>query len=136
MATSPETVASHALATRESFANHLSSVKATTRRQMNQLALIVVPLGVVALAVVSWAERNLAGSPRTILAVAVFLVYLALIGILVLRVKRMESAARVCCPHCSAPLYGVTARVALAIGRCEACTGELFATPHENGVRL
>jgi predicted RNA-binding Zn-ribbon protein involved in translation (DUF1610 family) len=115
------------LYTRDAFARQRAVVKQVQRREERLLAIVSVVLGLAQLAFVSWAEVTLDRGLFTALASAVFLAYLALIGVLVWRLERRVRAARLVCPQCGVQLKATSERVAAATGRCDTCGGQIIA---------
>jgi hypothetical protein len=112
--------------TRESFDAARKAAKQRESRLVNQLALVAVPLGFAQLLLIRWTDKNL--DHRTGLQVegGVFLLYMALVVVMLWRVVAGSRAVQIACPQCKRPLSGMSLRVAGATGRCEHCGGHVI----------
>lgn len=113
--------------TRDAFEQQRAAAKAVERRAGRILAAVAVGLGIAQLVFIKWAERHLTHGQVTASAGAAFLVYIALVGVLLVRMVRRTAAARVRCPQCGVALAGMSERVAVATGHCDQCGGQIIA---------
>ncbi len=97
------------------------------------LALLVVSVGggVAQLVFLRWADSHMAKAPKLRIAGSAFLVYIALVAILMVRLVRAKLRARIACPQCGAPLGDDSLRIAAATGRCDTCGGQVIAQEGE-----
>ncbi|HEU5179907.1 MAG TPA: hypothetical protein VFW45_03880 [Candidatus Polarisedimenticolia bacterium] len=93
------------------------------------LALLVVSVGggVAQLIFLRWADAHMANGPKLRIAGPAFLVYIALVAILMTQLVRAKLRARIACPQCGAPLGDDSLRIAAATGRCDTCGGQVIA---------
>jgi hypothetical protein len=117
--------------TREAFDRQRAAVRRVTQQDGRGLALFSVTLGVFQLVFLRWAETQMTRGPRLAIAGGAFLVYLAIVAILVWRMERRVRAERPVCPHCGARLAGMAERVAAATGKCDGCGGQVLAEDAE-----
>jgi hypothetical protein len=109
--------------TREAFDAQCAAVKQIERSDGRIVAAVAVGLGLGQLALIRWADTNLAHDTRVELTGAVFLAYIAIVGWLVWRFERRRRAARPRCPQCGAMLKDASERAAAETGTCHACGG-------------
>jgi hypothetical protein len=112
--------------TRESFEQQRRAVKEVERREGRILALVSVVLGVGQLVLVRWADANVRHARELAIIGPVFLGYIVLVGWLIWRYDRRVGEARPRCPQCGARLKGMSERIAVATGRCDACGGQVI----------
>ena len=91
------------------------------------LALVAVLLGFGQLYLLRWADRHLPAAQVPVLGGVVFLLYMALVITLLVRMLRSRAAALPRCPQCGAPMSDMSQRVALATGKCDRCGGSVIA---------
>lgn len=93
------------------------------------LALLVVSVGggVSQLIFLRWADTHMANAPKLRIAGPAFLVYIALVAILMTRLVRAKLRARIACPQCGARLDDNSLRIAAATGHCDTCGGQVIA---------
>ncbi len=113
--------------TREEFARRRATLKAVVEREGRLLAAASVGLGLAQLLYIRWAGAHLPRWPRLATEGGAFLIYMALVGILLWRLESRRRAARPACPQCGAPLEGMSERVATATGHCDHCGGQVIA---------
>lgn len=113
--------------TRQEFERRRSGAERILKRDGYVLAAVSVIFGLGQLALIHWAETHLPRQPELTLEGTVFLAYMALLLVLAWRMMRKLRAARLACPHCDATLDGLSARVAVATGKCDRCGGQVIA---------
>jgi predicted RNA-binding Zn-ribbon protein involved in translation (DUF1610 family) len=115
------------LLTRDAFERQRAAVKHVERREGRLLATVSVVFGLAQLALVTWARIKLGRGLAGAVAGGILLVYLALVGLLVWRMRRRVRAVRPVCPQCGVQLTAISERVVAATGRCDACGGQIIA---------
>jgi predicted RNA-binding Zn-ribbon protein involved in translation (DUF1610 family) len=115
---------------REEFQGQVTQAKTVAVREGRLLALVAVPLGLGQLAYIKWADANLGGARPAIIG-PIFLGYMALVVLMLMRYRRRTRATRPRCPSCGAPLEEMSQRVALATGRCDQCGDEVSRESRE-----
>ncbi len=111
---------------RAAFDRQREQVKQISSRDGRVLAVVAVGLGVAQLAFLRWAEPRMEDDTKTAIAGVAFLVYAALVAVMIWRMDRRVAAARPVCPHCGQRLKGLAERVASATGRCDACGAQVI----------
>jgi hypothetical protein len=111
---------------REAFERQRSAARKVAIREGRMLAAISVTLGIAQLFFIQWADHRLDRSSQMASEGGMFLCYIALIGWLVWRMDRRMRAVRPTCPGCGVPLKGMSERVAVATGHCDACGGQVI----------
>jgi len=112
--------------TRQEFLSRRAAIRRVESREGFFLATVSVLLGIAQLVFLRWADAHL--KHRTEIAVAgpAFILYLVVVGILLWRYELKRHAAFPRCPHCGHPLADVSARIAMATGRCDTCGGQVL----------
>ena len=113
--------------TREAFDRKRQAAKQAQQRAGIPLVIASVGLGFAQLGFIRWADQHLSRGTRVKLEGGIFLAYMALVAVLLWRMMRRMSAARLRCPHCGVALKEMSERVAVATGRCDACGGQIIA---------
>lgn len=113
---------------RDDFRCQQQNVRRIARQEGLVLAVVSVGFGIAQLVFLWWAESNLERAPRIAIALPTFLVYIGLVMVLVLRMKRRILAATPTCPACATPLTNMAEQVASATGKCSNCGGTVFET--------
>jgi len=103
------------------------------RGQSIALLLVSVGGGIAQLIFLRWADAHMAKDAELKIAGPAFLIYIALVAIVMLRFVRTKMRARMTCPQCGAPLDDNSVRIAAATGRCDRCGGQVIA-PEESKI--
>jgi hypothetical protein len=112
---------------RATFDRQREIVNQVSRREGRVLGPVSVGLGIAQLVFLRIAEGRLERATVTAIAGVAFLVYLALVVWLIVRMDRRVRAVRPACPQCGKRLHGLSERIASATGRCDACGGQVIA---------
>lgn len=116
-----------ALYARGDFERQRAALKQAERRVSLPLVVFSVGGGVAQLIFLRWADEHLARAPKDLIAVSAFLIYMAVVGYLLVRMIRSRGRFRPVCPQCGAALDDDSLRIAAATGRCDACGGQVIA---------
>ena len=112
--------------TRQEFLSRRAGIRRVESREGFFLATVSVLLGIGQLVFLRWADEHLKHRTEIAIAGPVFLLYLVIVGALLWRYERKRHAAFPRCPHCGHPLADVSARIAMATGRCDTCGGQVL----------
>ena len=112
---------------REQFQARRDAVRAVERREGRLLVVASVGLGFAQLALLAWADAHLSHPAGLRLEGSVFVGYLVLVAVLLWRFQTRIRAVRPTCSACGAVLEGISERIAVASGRCDACGGQVIA---------
>jgi hypothetical protein len=119
-------VARHDPFTREEFLRQRAGVRRVEGREGLILATVSVLLGIIQLVFLRWADAHLSHKQEIAIAGPGFLLYLVLVGILLWRYERKRHDAFPKCPQCGIALTEMSARIAVATGRCDSCGGQVL----------
>jgi hypothetical protein len=114
--------------TREAFDRQRAAAKKIEQGGSRALALFSVPFGFGQLLLIAWLDHRL-GRGAVPIEGAVFLAYMAFVVLLLVRMLRRSRAARPTCPGCGARIEGLSERLAVATGRCDACGARVVELP-------
>ena len=117
--------------TRDAFDQQREAVNQVNRREGRRLALLSVLLGVGQLVFLRWTEQVLPGPLHRAVAAGLFVGYMAMVGVLLWRLRRHLRLAAPACPQCHAPLQGTSARIAAATGHCDRCGAQVIGVRPE-----
>lgn len=109
--------------TRAAFQAAQTRAQMIEGRSSTPLALVAVTLGFGQLYLLRWAKDHIAREYSLWFAVAMFVAYMILVGVLFVRMLRQRAAAAPRCPQCGAAMGDMSQRVALATGKCDRCGG-------------
>jgi hypothetical protein len=112
--------------TREEFLRQRAGIRRVESREGLLLATVSVALGIAQLVFLRWADANLRHKLEISIAGPAFLLYLVIVGILLWRYERKRHDAFPKCPQCGIALTEMSARIAVATGRCDACGGQVL----------
>ena len=112
--------------TREEFARQRAAIRRVEGREGLFLAAVSVLLGIAQIIFLRWADQHLKHKLEVSIAGPAFLVYLVLVGILLWRYERKRHDAFPKCPQCGIALTDMSARIAVATGRCDSCGGQVL----------
>lgn len=112
---------------REAFDQLRAAAKRRERKDVRLLALVSVGLGLAQLVFIRWVEAHFTHQMAVAIEGGVFLVYAALVILLLWRLQRHKRAGAPRCPQCGRALQGLSERVAAATGRCDSCGGQVLA---------
>jgi len=111
--------------TPEAFGRMRQSLADARRRTARPLAAVSVLFGIGQLIALRWFERNLQPDAVRLVAGGIFLVYIAAVAALLVRMRRAVHAATPHCPRCGAALADLSIRLAMVTGRCDGCGGPM-----------
>lgn len=112
--------------TRDAFTRYVVAERARARRRRIRLALVSVPLGLAQLVMIPWLDARVTGPARLWIEGGVFVLYMALVLVLIWRLVREDAAAALRCGGCGHRLDEMSTRIAMASGRCDSCGAQLF----------
>jgi hypothetical protein len=112
--------------TRAEFARHRASIQRVEGREGLFLAAVSVLLGIAQILFLRWADLHLKHKLEISIAGPAFLAYLVLVGLLLWRYERKRHDAFPKCPQCGIALTDMSARIAVATGRCDSCGGQVL----------
>ena len=112
--------------TRAEFVRQRAAVRRVEGREGLFLAAVSVLLGLAQIAFLRWADAHLRHKLEISIAGPAFLLYLVLVGVLLWRYERKRHDAFPKCPQCGIALTDMSARIAMATGRCDACGGQVL----------
>jgi hypothetical protein len=112
--------------TREEFERQSAQAKRVHVQDGRVLAAVSVGLAVAVLFLINWAEGRLPRVGLLAFALGAFLAYLAVMGILLLRMQRRIRLSRPVCPHCGIELDALAERIAASEGTCDSCGGRVI----------
>lgn len=112
--------------TREAFNARLDGARRMADRHARVLAAVAITGGLGQLALLRWLESGFDARVRKAIAFGIFLIYIAIVTVLIVRRERASRAASPTCPQCGALLKEMSARVAVATGNCDACGGRVI----------
>ena len=113
--------------TREAFERQRATLKQAERRVSLPLVVFSVGGGVAQLIFLRWADAHLERTPKLQISGSAFLIYMAVVGYLLVRMVRSRNRSRPVCPQCGAALDDDSLRIAVATCRCDACGGQVIA---------
>jgi hypothetical protein len=112
--------------TRQDFQRQRANIRRVEGREGLLLAVVSVLLGIAQLLFLRWGDFHLRRKLEISIAGPAFLAYLVIVGLLLWRYERKRHDAFPRCPDCGHPLSDVSARIAMATGRCDACGGQVL----------
>jgi hypothetical protein len=112
--------------TRTAFDEARETARRVAGREGRVLALISVLGGLAQLAFLRWAETYLARGPRLAIAGTAFVIYMLVVVLLLVRMRRRIRQALPVCGSCGARLDDNSLRIAAATGRCDTCGGAII----------
>ena len=108
------------------FQRRVDAIRATTRRQSWMLAGSSILLAIPLLIGIEVLESHLSRNAHLIVALLLFLLYLAVMGVILLATRVRVARMRVICPSCGTMLDVLAEHVALETGECNACGGRII----------
>ncbi|MFN8583454.1 MAG: hypothetical protein U0163_21070 [Gemmatimonadaceae bacterium] len=90
-------------------------------RYGRMLALFAVTAGLAQLLFLRWSAAHLPRQLQLSIAGSAFVVYLAVVVALLVRMQRLLRDLVPTCPQCGARLERISGRIAVATGRCDRC---------------
>jgi len=115
------------LYTRAEFVRQRAAIRRVESREGLLLATVSVALGIAQIVFLRWADQHLHRKLEISIAGPVFLLYLVVVGVLLWRYERKRHDAFPKCPQCGVTLADMSARIAVATGRCDTCGGQVLA---------
>jgi hypothetical protein len=112
--------------TREEFVRQRAAIRRVEGREGLILAMVSVLLGLAQLAFLRWADAHLEHKREIAIAGPAFFLYLVIVGLFLWRYERKRHDAFPKCPHCGIALTDMSARIAMATGRCDSCGGQVL----------
>src|SRR5262249_4429102 len=112
--------------TRAEFLRQRAAIRRVESREGLRLAAVSVLLGLAQLAFLRWADAHLKHKLEISIAGPAFLLYLLVVGLLLWRYERKRHDAFPKCPQCGIALTDMSARIAMATGRCDSCGGQVL----------
>lgn len=112
--------------TRQAFERSRAAAAMAARRDSRILAAFSVAFGILQLIFLRWADIRLERGTSLAIALPVFAVYIAIVGILLWRMQRRRRSLGPICPQCGIRLVDLAARVAAATGKCDSCGGPVL----------
>lgn len=112
---------------REEFEQRRTVAKRLQRTDLGYLVVASVGLGLGQLGFIAWAEAHLIRGTAVRLEGIIFLLYIALVLWLGWRSQRHQLAAAPRCPRCGRALVGMSRRLAVATGHCDACGAQVLS---------
>lgn len=109
--------------TREEFDRWRSTANKIVRRRSIVAAAVSVSLGLISLWFLDWADSFFPESNRKIISLATFIVFIAIVGWLLFRMKRASRDHAIKCPQCGKILQQESQRIASATEKCDHCGG-------------
>lgn len=116
--------------TREAFERSRATAARIARRDARTLAAFSVAIGVIQLIFLRWADVHLERGTKLAIALPVFVIYMAIVGVLLWRMQERRRSLCPICPQCGIRLMGLPERVAAATGRCDSCGGRVLDGGH------
>jgi hypothetical protein len=109
--------------TREEFDRRRSAANKIMRSRSIVAAAVSVSLGLILLLFLDWANEFFSETSRKIISVATFIVFIAIVGWLLFRMKQAARDYAINCPKCGKALEQESQRIASATGKCDQCGG-------------
>lgn len=116
--------------TREAFERSRATAARIARRDGRILAAFSVTFGAIQLIFLRWADVHLELAPKLSIALPIFVIYMAIVGVLLWRMQQRRRSLCSICPQCGIRLLGLSERVAAATGRCDSCGGLVLDGGH------
>jgi len=112
--------------TRAEFVRQRAAIRRVESREGLFLAAVSVLLGIAQIVFLRWADTHLRHKLEISIAGPAFLLYLVVVGVLLWRYERKRHDAFPKCPQCGMALTDMSARIAMATGRCDSCGGQVL----------
>jgi ABC-type dipeptide/oligopeptide/nickel transport system permease subunit len=116
--------------TREEFERLRAAAARIALRDGRALAAFSVAFGVLQLIFLRWADVHLERGTKLWIALPVFVIYMAIVGLLLWRMQQSKRSLCPVCPQCGIRLMGLSERLAAATGRCDSCGGLVVHGAH------
>ena len=112
---------------RAEFTQQTARTAAVQSSQERRLAVFAVLGGLLQLPLIGWLKRTFGGFAGTHIALAVFLVYAAVVVMMMVRMNRAVDRTAPVCPACGVKLTKLSERMAIATGKCDRCGAQVIS---------